>query len=384
MEGEGVEAGHHRHEKLLHYLGPPGTYSHQVALDLANRLAKDASSAVLQPCSSINATLEQANERTAMTGRNSWALLPFENNSNGPVADSYDILFAMSSSFRVVEEYYLPVSHSLLCNKGVYLHLCGGDLEAVPDLSKLDAVSSHPQALGQCSTFIDSVLRNDVMQLSTSSTGGAAKALMLLQQNADPIATPAKLEACISSRICAQADVYDLITLRDKIQNSSKNVTRFLLLEVMADGNKSKTLEARDGYTITDQMRMMLHLKTTTASDALTYLMAAVTSCTGDAVRCHVRYIERRAIKDAVDHIDDMKAEDDGHWPFVYLVELEGRGVGLQSQIEQNALHRGLAEEASAGNALSSVFIQTLEKVKSEGQSTLTCLGLWSVHRGKP
>jgi hypothetical protein len=29
------------------------------------------------------------------------------------------------------------------------------------------------------------------------------------------------LQACISSRICAHADVYDLVTIQDNIQNSN-------------------------------------------------------------------------------------------------------------------------------------------------------------------
>jgi prephenate dehydratase len=135
--------------KLLHYLGPPGTYSHQVALELRTRLAAKGGNPdtvpALQPCSSITATLAEANARKAMTGQSSWALLPFENNSNGPVVDSYEMLFDLDSSFQVVEEYYLPVSHSLLCSRSVHTRLCEGQPGGKADLRRLDVVSSHSQ-----------------------------------------------------------------------------------------------------------------------------------------------------------------------------------------------------------------------------------------------
>ena len=129
----------------FHYLGPPGTYSHQVALEMSAEATSSSRSAwELMPCATIKATAEEATKWTLNTGASSWALLPYENNSNGPVVDSYDILLTCdAASIAVVGEHQLPVSHSLLCSKEV-AHLLEDHGETA-DLMRLDVVSSHSQ-----------------------------------------------------------------------------------------------------------------------------------------------------------------------------------------------------------------------------------------------
>lgn len=73
------------------------------------------------------------------------------------------------------------------------------------------------KALGQCSTFLQSHLRSGIEQIATTSTGEAARQL---HRHSDGTSS-AKLHACISSKVCAQEDVYDLVILQDGIQNSS-------------------------------------------------------------------------------------------------------------------------------------------------------------------
>lgn len=208
---------------MLHYLGPPGTYSHQVAIDLIPHLqASSSRQVILQPCDTIKSTIEQASKRAKTTKQTNWALLPYENNSNGPVSDSYDILFALDPTLPVattiVAEYHLPVSHSLLCSKNVYKKL-KGKKDTELDLTKIDVVSSHSQALGQCSHFFATKLRQKVKRVETTSTGEAARLLTEGQGMETDI-----LQACISSKVCAQAEVYDLAIIQEDIQNSSSEL----------------------------------------------------------------------------------------------------------------------------------------------------------------
>jgi hypothetical protein len=154
-DGESYDEGRVTTESgPLHYLGPPGTYSHQVALELVTGLSRGGttSNPSLQPCQTIKSTLQEAKDSTTSTGQTSWALLPFENNSNGPVVDSYDMLFSLPlssppMSVRVVREYQLRVSHSLMCTKAVYAQVSRrkGTGEVEIDWDKFDAVSSHTQ-----------------------------------------------------------------------------------------------------------------------------------------------------------------------------------------------------------------------------------------------
>lgn len=133
--------------KVLHYLGPPGTYSHQVALEMLPRLkVSEPGKILLQACDTIKATTEEACKRTQETNQTSWSLLPYENNSNGPVKDSYDVLFALGPTMRtkIIAEYHLPVNHSLMCTKQVYEKVRGTGGGPM-DLGRLDVVSSHSQ-----------------------------------------------------------------------------------------------------------------------------------------------------------------------------------------------------------------------------------------------
>lgn len=198
----------------LHYLGPPGTYSHQVAMETIP--AKAVDKVVLVPSETIKSTFEQAVKITKRTGQTSWSLLPYENNSNGPVVDSYDILFAMGATTRIIGNFYLPVHHSLMCTKKTYEALRKKGKSNELDLKKLNVVLSHSQALGQCSKYLQSRLRNDVELLNTTSTGEAARQLKEHDHTSST-----KLHACIASKICAREDVYDLVILQEGIQNSN-------------------------------------------------------------------------------------------------------------------------------------------------------------------
>lgn len=136
-------------DNLLHYLGPPGTYSHQVAINLVPRLQANSIKEIqLQPCDTIKSTIEQASAKTKSTKQINWALLPYENNSNGPILDSYNVLFALNPnspiSTTIAAEYHLPVSHSLMCSKDVYKKLKKREDQNL-DLTKIDMVSSHSQ-----------------------------------------------------------------------------------------------------------------------------------------------------------------------------------------------------------------------------------------------
>lgn len=150
-------------EVSLHYLGPLGTYSHQVAQKLASRLTlgrdysngkndakeyfeQEAHRLVLhqQPSMTIHATLQDARESATKHLRPSLALLPYENSSNGPVIDSYQILYS-ERNIRVVTEERLPVSHSLLVARPTYKRLEERSRSGTISFKDLDAVYSHSQ-----------------------------------------------------------------------------------------------------------------------------------------------------------------------------------------------------------------------------------------------
>lgn len=137
--------------RRLHFLGPVGTYSHQVAKDMAPLIQArgDESKVELVPCTSIWSTRDDAITRSKATEEVSYALLPYENNSNGPVKETYDTFISATigtkTTLSIVEEAYLPVSHALLCSKKTYKELIKDSPDNKPNLRKIKKVLSHPQ-----------------------------------------------------------------------------------------------------------------------------------------------------------------------------------------------------------------------------------------------
>lgn len=140
-------------------------------------------------------------------------------------------------------------------------------------------------------------------------------------------------------------------------------------------------------------MRMMLRMETAADSLALTTLMATVASSHdgGDGndgqTAPRIRSIERRAKKDAVDGSSDKVTASEGHWPFVYLIELEASWRERGDQAGPAKLARRPNEDGGERPgrtpriSLQDTFQRTLARMQAaeEHDSTLACLGLWAV-----
>ena len=90
-------------------------------------------------------------------GNADYAVMPIENSSAGAVIDMYDLLTRYDN--YIVAETFLPVEHALLSVPGA-------------KLSDIKTVFSHPQALMQCSQFLND---NGFKQISVENTAVAAK-----------------------------------------------------------------------------------------------------------------------------------------------------------------------------------------------------------------
>ena len=115
---------------------------------------------------------------------------------------NYDLLSKYSN--YIVGEVYVPVEHVLL---------------GCPDakLSDIKTVYSHPQALMQCSDYLNA--RKDWSQISVLNTAAAAKKVM---EEKD------KSQAAIASHTAGE--LYGLKELACGINNAKGNTTRFLVL----------------------------------------------------------------------------------------------------------------------------------------------------------
>ena len=134
-------------------------------------------------------------------GNADYAVMPIENSSAGAVIDMYDLLTRYDN--YIVAETFLPVNHALLGVPGA-------------KLSDIKTVFSHPQALMQCSQFLND---NGFKQISVENTAVAAKRVV---EEGD------KTQAAVASEIAGK--LYGLELLKPAIQNNQGNTTRFIIL----------------------------------------------------------------------------------------------------------------------------------------------------------
>ena len=136
--------------------------------------------------------------KSVENGASDRAVLPIENSFAGDVGEVMDLIF--SGSLYINRMYDLEVEHNLMVNEGV-------------SIQDVKIVVSHPQALAQCSKFIEECNFKTIEEVNT------AFAAKRLKDSND------KTMAVIASK--ETADAYGLKIIKEKINNSGLNTTRF-------------------------------------------------------------------------------------------------------------------------------------------------------------
>lgn len=140
--------------------------------------------------------------RMIQTGEADFGVIPIENSSAGSVIDVYDLM--LQYRFHIAAAADIPVDHCLAAVKGT----------AVSDLKE---IYSHPQALSQCSDFLNS--RPGIKAKQYVSTAQAAE-LVAAEGNS--------YTAAICSEDAAEKNGLEVI-LRG-FQNNPNNTTRFIVV----------------------------------------------------------------------------------------------------------------------------------------------------------
>lgn len=182
-----VETAHT--QPLIAFQGVEGAYSH---------IACKNACPDYQPlaCSRFSGMISAVQDEQAEL-----AMVPVENSTAGRVSDIHHIL--PESGLHIIGEHYQPVSHRLLGVAGA-------------SLSDITEVHSHEQGLAQC--------RHELMQLGIKpvihpDTAGAAKDIALRGD---------KHVGAIASSLAAE--IYGLEVLKEDINDSAENTTRFLIM----------------------------------------------------------------------------------------------------------------------------------------------------------
>ncbi len=200
------------------FLGPQATYTHIAAMQ------QFGLSAQLVPLKSISSVFEEVSR-----GRASYGVVPVENSNEGVVSHTLDMF--MSSDLKIIAEILLPVSHDLLNLSG--------------EINDVRKVISHPQAIGQCRSWLEESLP-DIPLVDASSTASAA------QQAAEDASV-----AAIASE--SAASLYGLRVVKHKIEDNPNNFTRFLIIgsELQGPSGNDKTSIM---FSVKDQAGILYHM----------------------------------------------------------------------------------------------------------------------------
>lgn len=236
------------------YLGPEGTYSQSAVLKHFGHSVQTHS------LKSIDEVFFEV-----QGGRADFGVVPVENSSEGAVSNTLDRF--MTTKLHICGEVELRVHHNLIGR--------------MKDLAEVRRICAHPQALGQCSTWLDEHAPGVERVPVSSNAEGARRAR-------DEAGT-----AAIAGLIAAQ--IYDLEILASNIEDSDDNTTRFFVV-----GAKQLRPTGSDKTTI------MVSGAESTESGMLFRLLEPLAKNKVNMTRIESRPSRRRK------------------WDYVFFIELEG------------------------------------------------------------
>lgn len=181
-------------ELRVAYTGTEGSYAHQAACQHFGVSARPVS------LKAYGTHLEML--EAVVQGHADRGMLPIENTTAGSVYESYDLLLRFN--LALVGEEIVDVRHCLL---GV----------ADAPLESIRRIHSHPQALSQCSEFLDRLTTCEGV-----SSANTALAAQLVRSLNDPT------QAAIASEEAGAH--FGLQVLRRHIANQAVNYTRFFVV----------------------------------------------------------------------------------------------------------------------------------------------------------
>lgn len=285
------------------FLGPEGTYTHEAVIQQFG-YSPDLS---IFPQSSIGDCFNTLN-----AGNVEFAVVPFENSTNGQVVFTYDLLrdwfigdnAKSRPTFQVVGEQFVAIHHYLLSN--------------ATEKSQIHTIYSHPQVWGQVTKLLKSYAK--CTKVDVSSTAEAAR--IVCQDSTNTV-------ACISSKMCAQ--LTNLPIIEAEIEDIPDNTTRFLVL-----GNKPISLQQEHG--ITEEI---------VPPTAITSIMFTLNHDDPGALMAALDSFKRQSI-----NLTSIASRPSGksNWQYVFFTEAEGSIDSLRMKEAEKGLHRCCSDVVILGS----------------------------------
>lgn len=192
--------------------------------------------------------------KAVQSGEAALGVVPFENSTNGAVIFTLELLADRQNTFpdvTVCGEAYLDVSHYLLGRKAPQnASIDSPDVSgtctptsSIPSplkprtkplcsLKHIERIYTHPQAWGQCDTFLSAYTKS-IERIDVSSTSRAAEMV-----KEDTTGTSAAIASSLA------AEIHGLDVLARGIEDREDNTTRFFILRKGID-EAAKTSKAK-------------------------------------------------------------------------------------------------------------------------------------------
>jgi len=186
------------------FLGPAGTYSQAAA---RKQFGNAIQATMLQTIDEVFREVEAESV--------DYGIVPVENSTEGGVTQTLNNL--ISTSVKICGEVELPIHHCLLSK--------------IENVQNIQRIYAHHQALAQCHVW----LTNYAPQAKCVPVSSNAEAARLAATEANT--------AAIASEMAAQ--IYDLVPLASRIEDSVNNTTRFVVLgrhDIPATGHDKTSL----------------------------------------------------------------------------------------------------------------------------------------------
>lgn len=172
--------------------GIPGSFHHQVAINYFGKNVEIIGHRIFEEVA-----------KSVQSGDTDFGVMAIENSIAGAILPNYDLMDR--NDLYIKDEYYLPISHNLMCLAG-------------QTIDELKEVKSHPMALLQCKNFFSQYPH--IQLVDDIDTASVAKRIADKQ---------IKGLGGIASKTAAE--IYGLIILAEDIQSFQNNYTRFIILQ---------------------------------------------------------------------------------------------------------------------------------------------------------
>jgi len=170
------------------YLGPGGSFSHTAAM------LKFGQSVEYESLTDITSIFDEVSK-----GHCDLGLAPVENTMGGGVIETLDAL--VDSNVKVCAEVLMAIHHNLMSN-------C--------TLEEIEKIYSKPEVFAQCRNWLSATFK-DAQTIPVASTARAAQ-----------LAAEEPMTAAIGSSVAAE--LYGLRIICENIEDTTNNVTRFLII----------------------------------------------------------------------------------------------------------------------------------------------------------